>query len=107
MVDVAEITQILSTLPCGKIYGFNTKKEDARRAGRRLLVRRIAAGYEIEAAWVVPASYDEDPESHTNNPFGIGTSFELVACERATAADAAAAYATACDQLKSRQPVRW
>src|SRR5438105_1790736 len=101
MTEADEIAQIRS-MPPGKSYGICQRKEDAQRYGYRCIIRRQGEGYEVEACWVTPAAYDEDPDSISGNPFGVGASFARRVKHVATAEEAAELLSRAARQLKSR-----
>lgn len=105
---MATTVETLRGMPIGKVFGLCLTTKQAQENGFRAFVRRNAAdSYHLEASWVVPSSFEDNPESHTNNPFGMGVSFELIARDVETAEQAAELYDAAKKQLLARQPVRW
>lgn len=58
-----ELETKIANIPAGKTFGVIGHQ-------RTYIVRKTSDGrYQIEAAWEVPESYDDDPESYTYHPF--------------------------------------
>jgi hypothetical protein len=100
-----DIEQILTTLPRGKIWGMVGRN-------RTCLVRRVADGWEIDLAWVVPEAYDDDPDVCAYHPFKINKEWRNPVpwvgrrVHAGTATDAAELYAMLKEQLCAGQPIQ-